>query len=320
VVARNRDNNEDRGGKERHRVLRYPSADSLFGPLKRLRLPADARVFQIIALSSLLVFGWSLRAFDIAPLGVIAILSAALGAQALGAFMFKLKFEIKSALITTLSLTLLLRSDDLWPLALAAFIAIFSKFILRIGGKHLFNPANAGIVALLLLSTSIAPGAAWTTPGQWGAAVWLAALIAGGGMFVAYRAARLDVPLIFLGVFAALTIGRALWLGDPLAIPLLRLQNGALILYAFFMISDPKTTPDGAIGRAIFASGAALIAFTFTYLWFNTDGTFYALAIMCVLRPLIERFDPAPAFRWGDPVRAPPLPFLKRRPQINPAE
>ncbi len=53
--------------------------------------------------------------------------------------------------------------------------------------------------------------AAWTSPGQWGNAVWFAALLAGVGMFCAYRAARFDAPLIFLRVFASLMIARALW-------------------------------------------------------------------------------------------------------------
>ena len=72
------------------------------------------------------------------------------------------------------------------------------------------------------------------------------------------RAARSDVTLAFLVFYLALVVGRSLWLGEPLAIPLHRLQSGALLLFAFFMISDPKTTPDSRAGRILFAALVAL--------------------------------------------------------------
>jgi len=257
----------------------------------------DPRIYQIAVLSGLLVFGWSARAFEIEPLQFLAIVAACCATQWLGSFLIAIRPDFRSPLITALSLTLLLRADAVWPLAAAGALAVGSKFALRLDGKHIFNPANFGILAMVLLADS-----AWTSPGQWGAAVWLAALLAGLGLFVAYRAARIDVPLIFLSVFAALMFARALWLGDPLAIPLLRLQNGALILFAFFMISDPKTTPDGAIARALFAAGAAALAYALTFHFFIADGLFYALALMCVARPALDWLDPAPHYRWGDPV------------------
>ena len=282
----------------------------------------DPRHYQLAVLSVLLAFGVTTRAFEIAPLQVASIFATALFVQFLGSFMTAVRFDPRSAMITSLSLSLLLRADAIAPLMIAAAIGVGSKFMFRLYGKHVFNPANAGIVALLIMSQTVMPGAAWTTPGQWGTAIWLAAAIAGAGLFVTYRAARFDVPLIFLGAFAALIIARALWLGDPLAIPFLRLQNGALILFAFFMISDPKTTPDGAIARAVFAAAAALIAYVLTFHFFISDGIFYALAGVCLLRPLIEALDPAPHYQWGDPVSRPQIltRLLRPRPTPLPAE
>ena len=270
----------------------------------------DPRIYQILALSGLLTFGWMARAFDIEPINFITIITTAFLAQWLGSLLIATKPDFKSPLITALSLTLLLRADAAWPLALAAAIAVGSKFMLRLNGKHIFNPANIGIVAMVLFID-----AAWTTPGQWGSAVWLAAIMAGAGFFVAYRAARIDVPLIFLGAYAALIFGRAIWLGDPLSIPLLRLENGALILFAFFMISDPKTTPDGNIARAAFSISAALIAYVLSYHFYIQDGLFYALAIMCLIRPVMEFFNPAQAYQWGDkPAPLPAFSLNKPRP------
>ena len=277
----------------------------------------DARYFQILGQASILAIGLSLREFEISLIQIAAILATCFTAQWLGCALNAIRFDWRSPLITTLSLSLLLRADDLFPLMLAAAIAIGSKFALRLNNKHLFNPANAGIVAVILLTD-----AAWTTPGQWGAALWFALFIALAGSLVTHRATRLDVPLIFLGAYAALLFARALWLGDPVAIPLLRLQNGALILFAFFMISDPKTTPDGPLWRAAFSIGAALVAYVLTFHFYVTDGLFYALAIMCLIRPLIEIFDLAPRFQWGAkpsrlefPSRPP-----RRAPRALPAE
>lgn len=268
--------------------------------------PADPRVFQIAALGGFLLFGLTLRAFSIQALDIVAIFTTAIATQWAMSAIFAVRFEAKSAIITALSLTLLLRANTPLPLVAAAFVAITSKFVLRVRGKHLFNPANIGIVAVTLLGAG-----AWTTPGQWGTAIWLAAIIAGAGFFVTYRASRLDVPLIFLAAYAALIFARALWLGDPLSIPMLRFQSGALILFAFFMISDPKTTPDGFWPRVFFAAGTALIAYFFVYHVYRADGIFIALAIACALRPLIELFDRTRPYQWTDP---PDRPFDKQHP------
>lgn len=277
----------------------------------------DPRQYQILVLGTLLATGLIWFDFPVHLLGLVAVFGTALTTQALCEVIFlgptRRKFDLRSPLITGLSLTLLLRADTtslatVWPLAAAALIAISSKFILRIGGKHVFNPANLGIVAMLLLSDN-----AWTTPGQWGPLLLAAFLMAGIGFFVTFRAARADVPVLFLGTYGALLFGRALWLGDPMAIPLLNLQNGALLLFAFFMISDPKTTPDSFAGRIIFCTGTALLAYLMQYHFFITDGLFYALAIACALRPFIDLSLPTQAYQWPNKPRNKTIPPLQAK-------
>lgn len=285
-------------------------------------LTGDPRHYQIATLGALLIFGWASGAFEVSAAQFAGVALAACAAQAVGSFLIASRTDLRSALVTALSLTLLLRADGVAPLMIAAALAVGSKFALRLNDKHIFNPANFAIVAMTLATDAV-----WTTPGQWGTALWFAALLAGAGLFVTFRAARIDVPIIFLATFAALLIGRAFWLGDPLAIPMLRLQNGALILFAFFMISDPKTTPDGTGARAVFAAAAALLAYAMTFHFFIVDGLFYALAIVCLFRPALEWLDPAPRYRWGDALilPAPGLPRLamrapRRRAPHQPAE
>ncbi len=162
--------------------------------------------------------------------------------------------DLRSPLITGLSLSLLLRANDPFLPAIAGFIAIASKFVLRIDGRHIFNPAGFAIVVLLLTSNGV-----WISPGQWGTGIWLAALIAFFAILVLQASQRSDMALFFLGSHAALLVARAHWLGDPLAIPLHQLQSGSLLIFTFFMISDPKTTPDSRFGRLLFACGGSAL-------------------------------------------------------------
>lgn len=248
----------------------------------RLNAPADPRWYQIAVLGGLLSWGVFVLHFDVTPARIAAVFAAALATQAVCGRIVGVRFDWKSPAITALSLALLLRADSAWPLALAAAIAIGAKFTLRIRGRHVFNPANLGIVVIVLLTD-----AAWTSPGQWGAATAAALVMAIAGLIVATRAARADVPLIFLATYAGLLFGRALWLGDPMAIPTHQLQNGAILLFAFHMISDPKTTPDRLGARIAFVAATALLAFVLRFNFFVTDGLFYALALTCLARPFI---------------------------------
>ncbi|MGF1543963.1 MAG: RnfABCDGE type electron transport complex subunit D [Parvularculaceae bacterium] len=271
---------------------------------RSMRAPADPRLFQIAALSSLLAFGVGARAFDVSGVDFFAALAGALLAQRVGTFAFAAPFEVRSALITALSVTLLLRADGLAPIFIAALAAVASKFLLRARGKHIFNPANFGVVAALLLAEPLG-ASAWTTPGQWGSGLILATALAGAGAIVTSRASRLDAPVIFLGAFAAMIYARAVWLGDPLTIPTLRLQSGALILFAFFMISDPKTTPDAPRSRAAFLVFVAALAYAGAYWLHEPDAAFYALAIASLIRPAFEAFDRAPSYAWPQAPRVP---------------
>src|SRR5437764_14813915 len=133
----------------------------------------DARHYQIAALSTLLVFNLGWLDFGARPLNSALTIAAALAMQALCTRLFALpNFDPRSPLITGLSLSLLLRAEEPWVHALAAVIAIGSKFLLRIDGKHIWNPAGFAIVVLLFTVHGV-----WISPGQWGSTVWLAALI-----------------------------------------------------------------------------------------------------------------------------------------------
>ena len=91
----------------------------------------DARYFQIFGQALILAIGLFAREFQISALQMAAVAATCLAAQWFGSFLNAIRFDWKSAAITALSLSLLLRSDHLWPLMAAAAIGIGSKFAIR---------------------------------------------------------------------------------------------------------------------------------------------------------------------------------------------
>jgi Na+-transporting NADH:ubiquinone oxidoreductase subunit NqrB len=189
-----------------------------------------------------------------------------------------------------------LRSNRSDLAALTAFLTIAGKFLIRVNGKHVLNPTNGGIVAMLLLTSQV-----WVSPGQWGAAAYFALLLACAGSLVVNRAARSDVTYAFIACYCALLFGRSLYLGEPVTIPLHRLQSGALLLFTFFMISDPKTTPDSRLGRVLFAALVAWGAWYVQFRLFRTNGLLWSLAACSTIVPLIDCISPGPRYSWTAP-------------------
>jgi Na+-transporting NADH:ubiquinone oxidoreductase subunit NqrB len=255
---------------------------------------SDARHFQIVALSLLLIINFVWFDFGAKPLYCALAIASALATQAVCARWFGLpQIDLRSPLITGLSLSLLLRADAPWLPALAGVIAIVSKFALRIDGKHVWNPAGFAIVVLLLTSNGV-----WISPGQWGASVWFASLLAFFAILVLQAARRSDIALYFLGCHFALLLGRAYWLGDPMAIPLHQLQSGSLLIFAFFMISDPRTTPDSRLGRFLLALAVALLAHYLAFFMQIRPALYEALIVLSPVGLLLNRIIPAKPFEW----------------------
>jgi hypothetical protein len=254
----------------------------------------DPRFYQIAVLGSLLVYGLVALEFEVSAGRAALTLGAALVTQYGCTRLWRLPaFDPRSALISGLSLCLMLRTNHAEVALVAPVITIASKFVIRSRGKHVFNPTNFGIVALLAAS-----GEVWVSAGQWGSTAVLAFLMACLGGVVVNRAARSDVTFAFLFAWASLVVGRSIWLGDPLTIPLHRLGSGSLILFSFFMISDPRTTPDARAGRILFAALVALGAYYVQFKLFRPNGLLWSLAVCSMLVPLIDRVLPGGRYEW----------------------
>ncbi len=258
----------------------------------------DPRYYQIVVLGVLLVYGITVLDFGIRWQNALAIIATAQAVQLAGTWYASLpRFDPLSPLITSLSLTLLLRTDDAMLAAAAAGLAIGSKFVLRIRGKHIFNPANFALIAMMLVSDH-----AWVSSGQWGSAAIGALALACLGLLVLTRARRAETTVAFILVYGALIFARAVWLGDPLSIPLHQIQSGALLIFAFFMISDPKTTPNSASGRVLFATLVAGIAYIIQFVYYQPNGPILALIVCAPLVPVIDAVLRGRIYRWGKPA------------------
>jgi enediyne biosynthesis protein E5 len=257
------------------------------------RLAIDARYFQIAALFTLLLLSNFWSDFGSGASSFAGALAGCLGGQWLCARWRGDPFDWRSPLITACSLALLMRAGHpLWFLG-AGGLAMAAKALIRWNGKHLFNPANGAIVALLIVSD-----ATWITPGLWGQVAWAAGVMIGFGALVLSRARRLDIALAFVAAYALCLIGRALWLGDPLTIPLHQLQSGSLIVFTCFMITDPRSTADHRMGRIMFAGLVALAALILQIKLQLVGAPLYALALLSPLTPLIDWLFAGQKFQW----------------------
>jgi len=278
---------------------RPPLDPSAATPWRRL----DPRFYQIAVLSGLLIYGLGWLHFDITPDRAALLLSTALLTQYVCTKLWGLpKFDPKSALISGLSLCLLLRTNFPLLAIVAAVITISSKFVIRWNGRHIFNPTNFGLVFLMVVGAPV-----WVSPGQWGNVAYFGFLMACLGGLVVNRAARSDVTYAFLVSFAALQFGRAFLVMQRWPVPLHRLESGALLLFAFFMISDPKTTPNSRAGRILFACLVTAFAGFIQFGLYRTNGILWSLAILSMAVPLIDRLLPGVQYDWSR-VRTNPQP------------
>ncbi|HUY38348.1 MAG TPA: RnfABCDGE type electron transport complex subunit D [Candidatus Binataceae bacterium] len=264
-------------------------AGALAGPF------ADPRIFQVASLGILLAAGVFLRDFSLLPAQIILTFAAAIVAQRISWRWNPPKSRsLRSAIITALGITLLLRTDNLMVHPIAAASAIAAKSIFRVRGKHLFNPAMLGVIVAI----AALPGS-WVSPGQWGQEVAYAGWFIALGAIVTRRAERGDISWGFLAMYLGAMEARDAWLGYSFAVWTHQLDNGALLLFAFFMISDPMTSPNSRRGRIAHAAVVAAIALALQFGLYAQNSLVWALFCASFAVPAWDRLFPAPKFEWN---------------------
>ena len=276
------------------------SKSQTFLSLNKLRITEisffkDARHFQILAQATFLVYGILFLNWNEINTYLFLMISC-LVVQAIGiAFTTKDYSGLKSAFISSLSLSLMFKSNHLEILALAAFLSIGSKYVFRYKGKHFFNPTNFGIIITILFT-----GEAWLSPGQWGNELVLVGLIIVGAISVLLKSKTLNSSLAFILVFGGLNFARqVLYLGWELDVFFHHMSSGTLLLFTFFMITDPKSSPNSPVARIIWASVIAILSFFLTSWFYVYSAPLWALFILSPFTILFDKWFMAKRFNWS---------------------
>jgi enediyne biosynthesis protein E5 len=258
----------------------------------------DARYFQVIFQCTFLCYGIFYLNWD-SDWKLYATYTGVSLALQMGIEFFTTKRydSWKSALISSLGLCLLLKTNSLYIAAGAASLSIISKYILRFNGKHIFNPSALGIAAAVWLT-----GNAWISPGQWGSNIVLFFAVVSFGFIVVTRVQKLDISIAFLGTFAGLLFVRqVIYLGWPMDYFVQSVSTGSLLLFSFFMITDPKTTPNHRIARIVWAMAVAATAFYLTAFKFINGAPIWVLVLAQPLVPLLDMLFRSKRFEWQPP-------------------
>jgi hypothetical protein len=152
-----------------------------------------------------------------------------------------------SAYISGISAGILIRSPFWWPYFFASFISILSKYVLRIHGRHIWNPTNFGVSAMVLL----APATVTVLSIQWGNAVAPMAVIWILGSVIVWRVGRAHISATYVVAFFLFSFVRSAMTGVPWLATVAPITGPMYQLFVFFMITDPKTTVRSKRGQCV---------------------------------------------------------------------
>ncbi|HXB43843.1 MAG TPA: DUF2330 domain-containing protein [Puia sp.] len=200
-----------------------------------------------------------------------------------------------SILISAMSVCLLLKTNHWYTSLLAAFFTVISKYIFRFNKKHIFNPSAFGVVAVLLFTHD-----AWLSPGQWGNDAVIFFSVITFGTIIVTRVQKLDTSLAFLFTYVGLFYWRQHYVLDwPMDYFTHSITTGSLLLFAFFMISDPKTSPNHPFARIIWVMIIASLSFYLSaFRWVN-NAPLFMLVAAAPLVALLDSIFKAPSFAWA---------------------
>jgi len=208
--------------------------------------------------------------------------------------------HLASAYISGISIGMLLRSPEFWPYPLCAAISIVSKYVLRVDGRHIWNPSNFGIVAMLVLASDTVASLSV----QWGnnllpmVVVWLF------GAIIIHTLGRFHITLTYVASFLFFAGVRHLVTGHPFLAEAAPLTGPMYQLYIFFMITDPKTTVHGKRAQCLVTVCIAAVEAGLRLMQF-VHAPYYALFIVGPIANLIEIALTRAASRQAVPAVAP---------------
>ncbi|MEJ5253722.1 MAG: hypothetical protein WHS89_00075 [Acidimicrobiales bacterium] len=281
----------------------------------------DPRIHLASVIFTVQILGQTVLGFELSIAQILVSLGTAAALEL--AIVFRRRRAIVwpgSALLTANGVALVLRvpgteHGDWWSLhgwyyfAGVAALSLLSKYLIRFRGRHVFNPSNIGLVVafLVLGSNRIEPLDFWWGPMSPGVAAATAVILV-GGFVITSRLGLLGMAVGFWLAFA-LSLGVVAWSGHCMTAtwhlgPIcdgsfwwVLVTSPEVLIFLFFMITDPRTTPDGRVARVLFGVCvgflAALLVAPQTTEFGSKVAVLGSLAIMCVARYPLARLVPA---------------------------
>lgn len=214
----------------------------------------------------------------------VAILTTVAAEMLLGRFYYGKWPHLASAYVSGISAGILVKSNELWPFVMTGLVSITSKYVLRVGERHIWNPTNFGMTVMLAL----AAGHMASLSVEAGNEVWSVLVIWVLGAMILYQLGRLHQPLAFVAAFVPLSLFRAWWTGDEFVTELAPITSPMFQLFIFFMITDPKTSVKGKGWQTAVVLLVALME-TFLRLAFRDKYSLYhSLFIVGPIANLVE--------------------------------
>jgi len=226
----------------------------------------------------------------------LAILASLLTELVLGRIFVGKWPNLASAYITGISVGILVRSPAFWPYIVCSVVSIMSKYVLRIKGRHIWNPSNFGISVLLFL----APETVASLSIQWGNYLLPMIVIWCLGSVIIWRVRRFHITGTYVACFIVLAFARSYITGSPWQSEIAPLTGPMYQLFIFFMITDPKTTVRSKFWQCVVVSIVALVEMILR-LSQVIYAPFYALFLVGPAAFLIEQWFDS---RRSVPVRA----------------
>ena len=208
--------------------------------------------------------------------------------------------HLASAYISGISIGMLLRSPEFWPYPLCAAISIVSKYVLRVDGRHIWNPSNFGIVAMLVLASDTVASLSV----QWGNNLLPMVVVWAFGAIIIHTLGRFHITLTYVASFLFFAGVRHLITGHPFLAEAAPLTGPMYQLYIFFMITDPKTTVHGKRAQCLVTVCIAAVEAGLRLMQF-VHAPYYALFIVGPIANLIEIALTRAASRQAVPAVAP---------------
>jgi enediyne biosynthesis protein E5 len=208
--------------------------------------------------------------------------------------------HLASAYISGISIGMLLRSPEFWPYPLCAAISILSKYVLRVDGRHIWNPSNFGIVAMLVLASDTVASLSV----QWGNNLLPMVVVWAFGAIIIHTLGRFHITLTYVASFLLFAGVRHLVTGHPFLAEAAPLTGPMYQLYIFFMITDPKTTVHPKWAQCLVAFCVAAMEAGLRLMQF-VHAPYYALFIVGPIANLIEIALTRAASRHAVPAAAP---------------